>query len=622
MTPTGEGIVNALIAAADPAGGAAIDQVIIATTGATVATIALLTLAMGYRNGKDNVLARAGVISERVSGLPGWSALPNAICGVSLMVALLGMYWDIALHIGDGRDAGPLANPAHYLILFGLFGLFVAGVVGMVLPRGEKPGRAAVKIGKDWYAPVGAILMAACGAFALLGFPLDDMWHRLFGQDVTLWGPTHLMLIGGAGLSLVGQALLLAEGMAVRRERRGDFTPAPKRDDLPLITQFRRVGIMGGFLIGLSTFQAEFDFGVPQYRLVFQPLLIGLAAGVALVAARLWIGRGGAIAAAVFFLLVRGIVALFTGPVFGETTPSMPLYLGSALVVELIALRYVRRPMAFAALSGLAIGTVGFATEWGWSQVAMPLPWTGDILVEGLILSTVAALSGAFCGALLALGLDRRLDTIGAGILRAVPLVALIAVGASVVNGLMLSKPGDVRASVQMQSDGGATVRVDPAAITDDAAWVTVTAWQGGGLHVDRLERTGDGTFRTTKPIPVDGDWKAMLRVHDGRSLAAMPIRLPEDRAIPAPAINVEQQFTRPLGDEVQLMQRERKQDVAGWLWAAAGLTVLAIYVLFLAANAWAVGRFGRSARRRPEDREERFDRQAYRPAVRETAAT
>jgi hypothetical protein len=69
-------------------------------------------------------------------------------------------------------------------------------------------------------------------------------------------------------------------------------------------------------------------------------------------------------------------------------------------------------------------------------------------------------------------------------------------------------------------------------------------------------------------------------------------------------------------------MQRERKQDVAGWLWAAAGLTVLAIYVLFLAANAWAVGRFGRSARRRPEDREERFDRQAYRPAVRETAAT
>ena len=43
---------------------------------------------------------------------------------------------------------------------------------------------------------------------------------------------------------------------------------------------------MGGLLIGLSTFQAEFDFGVPQYRAVLQPALIALAAGVALVAAR------------------------------------------------------------------------------------------------------------------------------------------------------------------------------------------------------------------------------------------------------------------------------------------------------------------------------------------------
>ena len=55
--------------------------------------------------------------------------------------------------------------------------------------------------------------MDACGAFALIGFPLDDVWHRLFGQDVTLWGPTHLMLIGGAGMSLVGMAVLLSEGM-------------------------------------------------------------------------------------------------------------------------------------------------------------------------------------------------------------------------------------------------------------------------------------------------------------------------------------------------------------------------------------------------------------------------
>ena len=66
------------------------------------------------------------------------------------MIALLGMYWDIALHIGDGRDAGPLANPAHYLILVGLFGVFAAGVLAIALPRDATPGPAAVTLAPGW----------------------------------------------------------------------------------------------------------------------------------------------------------------------------------------------------------------------------------------------------------------------------------------------------------------------------------------------------------------------------------------------------------------------------------------------------------------------------------------
>ena len=48
----------------------------------------------------------------------------------------------------------------------------------------------------------------------------------------------------------------------------------------------------GGLLIGLSTFQAEFDFGVPQFDFLFQPMLIALAASIGLVSARLWGGAG------------------------------------------------------------------------------------------------------------------------------------------------------------------------------------------------------------------------------------------------------------------------------------------------------------------------------------------
>jgi hypothetical protein len=549
---------------------------------------------MAHRSGRGTALAKASAFSSKVSGLPGWAALPSGIAAISLQVALLGMYWDIALHIDDGRDAGPLANPAHYLILFGLFGVFAAGVVGIALPKAdEKPGPRPLKITRDWHAPVGAVLIFFAAAFALIGFPLDDMWHRLFGQDVTLWGPTHLMLIGGAGMTLLGQAVLLGEGMHARRVER-QAGGVQDKDTLPLITAIRRIGIMGGLLIGLSTFQAEFDFGVPQYRLVLQPLLIAVAAGVALVAARVWIGRGGALGAALFFLAMRGIVGLITGPVLGETFPTMPLYLGSAVAIELAALFLIKRPLVLGAVGGALIGTVGFATEYAWTQVAFKLPWTTDILVEGLLMATAAGIAAGAVGALLALGLKGALPS--AQVARAVPALAVVVVGIALANGLVTSAPDGTRATVAIAPDKNATVRFDPPVDADKAAWVQVTAWQGEQkLHVDHLVEQADGTYRTTKPIPMGGNWKSLLRVHDGRLLAAVPVDLPEDKAIPAKAIPAGDGFTRPVQEEIVLMQRERKQDVAGWLWPAAATVVLALYLAFFAALAWGVGRLGRA---------------------------
>src|SRR3954451_4022366 len=228
--------VLAVAAASEPAGGAAIGQVILATSIAAVATAGLLWLVTTYRQRRGTVLERVADFSERVSGLPSWAALPAGVAGVTLLIALLGMYWDISLHIDNGRDPGPLANPAHYLILFGLYSVFASGCLAIAPPK-ERPGPGAIRIQRDWYAPVGGILIAACGAFALIGFPLDDMWHRLFGQDVTLWGPTHLMLFGGASMTLIGQAVLLHEGMRARR------SSGLSTDTLPLITGLRRVGL-------------------------------------------------------------------------------------------------------------------------------------------------------------------------------------------------------------------------------------------------------------------------------------------------------------------------------------------------------------------------------------------
>jgi hypothetical protein len=304
---------------------------------------------------------------ERQTGLPGWAALPSAVLGISLLTAVLGMYWDISLHIDNGRDDGPLANPAHYLILWGLYGVLVAGVLSMALAR-ERPSASAVHLGGGLWAPAGGLMIAACGAFALTGFPLDDLWHRLFGQDVTLWGPTHLMLIGGGSLATLGGMVLMSEGVAkVGRDL--------ERDHSRVLLTIRRALLAGGFLVALSTFQGEFDFGVPQFRQVLHPVLIMLAAAVGLVSARLYLGRGGALQMLAGFLLIRGVLAVTAGGVFGQTLPHFPLYLVEALLVEAVFLRPgARSPVALSALAGGLIGTLGLAAEWGWSHVWMPIP--------------------------------------------------------------------------------------------------------------------------------------------------------------------------------------------------------------------------------------------------------
>jgi hypothetical protein len=578
-----------------PAGGAAIGEVILATGIGLGLTAVLLGLVFLHRTRRSAVLTRVGDRLGRATGVLAWVALPTVLTTVSLLVALLGMLWDIALHIGVGRDEGPLANPAHFLILFGLFGVFAGGVLACAMPLDEKPGPSAVRFLRGWDVPVGGIILTAAGFYALLGFPLDDVWHRLFGQDVTLWGPTHLMLIGGAGLSIVGLLVLEQEGHGGLSTDDGDRKVGQTARFL------RQAAAMGGLLLGLSVFQGEYDFDIPQFRLVLEPLMIAGAAGLALVAARLFMGRGGALAAAVFFLVVRGGIALVVGPAFGEILPTFPLYLGSAVVVELLALSVplVRRPLVFGAVAGTAIGTIGHATEWGWTQFTQTLSWNGDILVEGTLMAIVGGVVGGLLGALLASGLRRRLPR--PAVARTVLVGSLVVLAAAVTNGLLATVPDDLDATFaieDVQDDprtADISVQLDPADFVDDPAWVQITSWQGDGLVVDALERTGEGAYRTTEPIPVDGTWKALLRVHDGRVLTAIPIYLPADEALGEEEIAAEDGMTRSAIPEVEILQRELKES-GGGLWTVANLVVLACTLALIAAISWGVGRYSRRA--------------------------
>ena len=245
-------MTTVFLAAADEGGGAALDQVIGMSVVAAIVSAALVWIGYLHRQRRITWLQNLADYAGRKFKRPPWVALPMSLFIATLICALFGFIWDVSLHIGKGRDPGPLANPAHYFILFGLF-LHVRRRVPGGGAAVRKTGPAAVRITRNWYAPVGGVLMAGCGLYALTGFPLDDVWHRIFGQDVTLWGPTHLMMIGGAGFATLSALILEYEG------RRAGGEDAPE-DGIWL--KFVQYLGFGGVLVGLSVYQIEFDFGV------------------------------------------------------------------------------------------------------------------------------------------------------------------------------------------------------------------------------------------------------------------------------------------------------------------------------------------------------------------------
>jgi hypothetical protein len=610
---------SALAAKSTPAGGAEISQVIIATTGALIATAGLLAIVAGHRSGRLVPMKKLVAFSERVSGMPAWSAMPLAILGGTLGIAVFGMYWDISIHLDKGRDPGPLANAAHYFILVGLFGVLFAGVMALALPL-EKPSRSAIRLPNGWQAPLGGLIITICGSISLLAFPLDDIWHRIFGQDVTLWGPTHLLLFGGAAFSVVGAWILHREGKAASLKE-------PPESKKPIfIARYREPLLAGAFLVGLSTFQGEFDFAVPQFRLVFHPMLLMLAAGTALVAARLRLGRGGALKAVLVFLLIRGLLALIVGPIIGHTTPKFPLYIVEALVVEAVALRFPRgRPIAFGAVAGIGIGTIGLAAEWAWSHIFWTIPWTSPLFPEGAIVGLVAAIAGGVLGGFIGRSLS------GGAPAERVPRVVVPAAAAVVAllvaYGLQMPEPSrpptatvtlrDVKQAPKREVQ--AIVRVNPPDAAKDALWFVSTAWQGGGSRVGKLKPIGRGLYITTKAIPVYDNWKSTIRLQKDDHVLGTAVYFPADPAIPAPAVPAKAQFTRPFMQDKKLLQREQKPGTSGVLSAGAYTIVLAVGLVMFGLLAWGLVRLSATLREgRPQPPAE--DAPSQRP--RETVAS
>jgi hypothetical protein len=117
------------------------------------------------------------------------------------LLAGWGVQWDIQWHVLIGRDSFWI--PPHVMTYAGvaLAVLVSFGVLGWESLTGRRdrtPGAAPVLRVLGLTGTRGFHLAAWGIGLTVLAAPIDDLWHRLFGIDVTLWSPPHLLGILGA----------------------------------------------------------------------------------------------------------------------------------------------------------------------------------------------------------------------------------------------------------------------------------------------------------------------------------------------------------------------------------------------------------------------------------------
>jgi hypothetical protein len=508
----------------------------------------------------------------RITRIPGWAAVAIGMAMFGLLVAGQGFYADVSWHIALGRDDDLLTAP-HAGILLGLVMILGGAVLGTVIATFERVDGGKVGALR---IPPSLVPLWALGLGAVLGFPLDDLWHRAYGVDVTMWSPTHMLMILGATFTGMAAWLILA-GSGVR--------PTDGRWG-------RGAHVVCGWLTvqGLLAPMGEFTFGVPQFSLLFAPILVSMAAALGLLAFRLVHGAWWTLGLAVvnFVIMVTSVFGGDDSPVterFGAT------FLASAVIVELAArLLGTTRRTRLAVVTGMGIGTIGLAAEWVWNQGARQA-WTRSLLPEAVVLATIAAVGAAVLGVAFSRAIDGERDA------QPVPglVIALGAVACLAVIVLPMRRPtGDVTADIRLEPALSTTVFVtatlSPADAADDAYWFQTSAWQGGGLELADMVPTGrPGEYRSEEPVPVDGLWKSLLRLHRGAEMMAIPIYLPADPDIDEPEISAIDKVA-PFESERDYLLRET-HDGNAWFSPLVHLLLIAVCASWAAAFAYAVRR-------------------------------
>jgi hypothetical protein len=342
------------------------------------------------------------------------------------VISSWGVQWDIQWHTIIGRDSFWIAP--HVMTYSGVAALVLLSF-GMLAWTTLRPSPAA----GDVVSALGLVgtrgfHLAAWGiGLTVLAAPIDDLWHRLFGIDVTLWSPPHLLGLLGAvvntlGCFVIAREVYPATSRAAYVAILGSGALLFTGLHLAVQPSFRLAYLQGGVFFHLYSMLAALILPVAYVvtaRLSgsrWAPALV-LAGGVALGLVGQQVARLG------FDILqpvsviheeiakdptspiaVANIVARRNGTTPGATTNVVQL-LGLIPLAAMVAVDPRRRPVAASVAYAAALFALMAVRLGALPAYRALVPGAGETLVA-LGLTLVAGLAGGWLAAHLAALLD------------------------------------------------------------------------------------------------------------------------------------------------------------------------------------------------------------------------
>jgi hypothetical protein len=160
---------------------------------------------------------RTDLTERRIRQVSAWIIL------CLLLLADLGLAWDRRWHDYVGRDQFWI--PPHIMMYTGVGGTGLIALIVVLVDTWryyqKKAGvddNSTVRILRFFHAPLGFVLLGFGTLTDLIAAPLDNYWHQLYGIDVTLWTPFHLMGVFGAITAGLGITYIFASEAVYERQ--------------------------------------------------------------------------------------------------------------------------------------------------------------------------------------------------------------------------------------------------------------------------------------------------------------------------------------------------------------------------------------------------------------------